>query len=215
MTSSEEYLVPLSPDNAAVLFIDNQTALMLGTQSMDTTLLRTNTEGLAALAALYGLPVVLTTTGGGEHGPSGPLLPATTDTFPDVPVIARTEYLNAMDDVRFADAVRATGRRKLILSGLTTDYCLVYPSASLIAQGSHVFVTVDASGSWTAAINEAAVQRLVQMGATPTTVQSVAGELQNASAVKDLAASKARQPALMAWFGRYTPAPALIGMRGR
>lgn len=64
MTPQEEYIVPLSPDNEAVLFIDNQTSLMLGTQSVDTTLLRTNTEGLAKLAAIYDLPVILTTTGG-------------------------------------------------------------------------------------------------------------------------------------------------------
>ena len=69
MTPQEEYIVPLSPDNAAVLFIDNQTSLMLGTQSMDTTLLRTNTEGLAKLAVIYGLPVVLTTTGGARTDP--------------------------------------------------------------------------------------------------------------------------------------------------
>lgn len=88
MTPQEEYIVPLSPDNAAVLFIDKQTSLMLGTQSMDTTLLRTNTEGLAKLAAIYDLPVVLTTTGGGAHGPSGGLITPITETFPD----ARTRW---------------------------------------------------------------------------------------------------------------------------
>ncbi len=212
MTPQEEYIVPLSPDNAAVLFIDNQTSLMLGTQSMDTTLLRTNTEGLAKLAAIYDLPVVLTTTGGGAHGPSGGLITPITETFPDVPVIDRQDYLNAMSDKRFADAVRVTGRKKLILSGLTTDFCLVYPTASLIAEGYHVFIVVDASGSWTKEINDAALQRLIQMGATPTNVQSIAGELQNSAAVSDLAASKKKHPQLFEWFGRYTPAPSLIGM---
>ncbi len=82
MTPQNEYLVALSPDNAAVLFIDNQVSLMLGTQSIDTMLLRTNTEGLAKLAAIYGLPVVLTTTGGGEHGPSGGLIGRSRRPFP-------------------------------------------------------------------------------------------------------------------------------------
>lgn len=212
MTLEDEYTVPLSPDNAAVLFIDNQVSLMLGTQSIDTTLLRNNTEALAKLAAIYGLPVVLTTTGGGEHGPSGPLITPITDTFPHLPVIDRQEYLNAMADPRFSDAVRATGRKKVILSGLTTDFCLVYPTASLIAQGYHVFIVVDASGSWTTAINDAALQRVIQMGATPTNVQSIAGELQNAAAVKDLAASKRNHPQLFEWLRLYTPAPSLIGM---
>ena len=97
-----------------------------------------------------------------------------------------------MDDPRFADAVRATGRKKLILSGLTTDFCLVYPATSLMAQGYHVFVVVDASRSWTKEINDAAL-RLDQTGATQTNVQSIAGELQNAAAVKDLDASKEKR----------------------
>lgn len=73
MTTPADYLEPLSPDNAAVLFIDNQTTLTLGVQSIDMTLLKINTEGLAQLARIFGLPVVLTTTAGGAQGPSGPL----------------------------------------------------------------------------------------------------------------------------------------------
>jgi nicotinamidase-related amidase len=74
MTQANDYLEPLTPANAAVLFIDNQTTLMLGVQSIDTTLFRTNTEGLAKLAKLFASPVVLTTTDGGANGPSGPVL---------------------------------------------------------------------------------------------------------------------------------------------
>ena len=76
MTDWANYLEQLTPENAAVLFIDSQTTLSLGVQSIDLTLLKTNTEGLAKLAKLFRLPVVLTTTGGGASGPSGPLLKA-------------------------------------------------------------------------------------------------------------------------------------------
>ncbi len=114
-TPREEYVRPLSPDNAAVLFIDNQTNLMLGVHSIDTTLLRSNTEGLAKLAKIFGLPVVLTTTGGGVKGPAGGLVPSITETFPDVPVIDRVDYFNAMSDPRFSAAVYATGRRRSFL----------------------------------------------------------------------------------------------------
>ncbi|MFC8662025.1 isochorismatase family protein [Streptomyces sp. NPDC057199] len=214
MTTAEEYLVPVSPQNAAVLFIDNQTNLMLGTNSIDTTLLLNNTAGLASLASIYELPVVLTTTGGGADGPSGALVHPITDTFPNQPIINRLDYLNAMDDPRFAEAVTKTGRKKVILSGLTTDFCLVYPAASLIAAGYHVLIAVDASGSWTKEINDAALQRLIQMGATPTNVQQLAGELQNASAVDNLDASREKHPHLFEWFRRYAPAPALISMNG-
>lgn len=211
MTPHADYLEPLTPGNAAVLFIDNQTTLTLGVQSIDLTLLKANTAGLAALAKMFALLVVLTTTGGGEHGPSGGLLRGITEAHADAEVIARTGILNAMDDPRFAEAVKATGRRKLILSGITTDFCLVYPAISLIAAGYHVFIAADASGSWTRDINDWAMQRLVQAGATPTNVQSVFGELQNAAMLADPEAIKARMGEVMAWLGAYTPAPSLIG----
>jgi nicotinamidase-related amidase len=211
MTTQADYLEQLSPDNAAVLFIDNQTTLTLGVQSIDLTILKANTVGLAKLAKMFELPVVLTTTGGGEHGPSGGLLKGIIQSFPDVEPVARTGILNAMDDPRFAAAVKATGRRKIILSGITTDFCLVYPALSLIAAGYHVFIAVDASGSWTKEINDWALQRLLQAGGTPTNVQSIFGELQNAAMNKDAEAAKSRFPQVMEWLGAFTPAPSLIG----
>jgi len=214
MTTQDDYLDPLTPDNAAVLFIDSQTTLMLGVQSLDLTVLKVNTEGLAQLAKVFGLPVVLTTTGGGAKGPSGPLLKGITDTFPDVAPINRTGNLNAMDDPRFAGAVKATGRHKVVLAGITTDFCLVYPALSLMAAGYHVYVAIDASGSWTKEINDWALERLVQAGATPINVQSFAGELQNSSMNKDKATTMERMPQLMAWFGAYTPAPSIISQNG-
>jgi len=212
MTSHAEYLQPITADNAAVLFIDNQTNLSLGVQSIDTTLLRLNTEGLAELAKLFALPVVLTTTGGGADGPSGPLLKPITDAFTQVPIINRLEYLNAMDDGHFAEAVRATGRTKFILSGITTDFCLLYPALSLMKEGYHVFIAVDASGCWTKQIEENVILRLVQAGATPTNVQQLAGELQSTAAVKDLQASKAQGKALGEWFARYGGATSILAM---
>ncbi len=211
-TPREAYTVPLSPDNAAVLFIDNQTNLLLGVQSMDTVLLRNNTEALAKLAKMFNLPVVLTTTGGGAKGPAGGLIPAITETFPKEPVIDRLDHFNAMSDPRFASAVQATGRRKVLLTGFTTDYCLVYTATSLIAQGYHVFIVTDASGSFTKENNDSATARLIQMGATPVNLQSIVGEMQNSDAVKDLAASKKRFPAMLDWFTRYGAAPSILNM---
>lgn len=214
-TPREEYTSPLTPENAAVLFIDNQTNLMLGVQSIDTVLLRNNTEGLAQLARLFDLPVVLTTTGGGAKGPAGGLAPSITDAFPDEEVIDRTDYFNAMSDPRFAAAVEATGRRKMILAGLTTDYCLVYPAMTLIQQGYHVFIVTDASGSFTAQNDEVALDRLIQMGATPVNLQSLMGELQNSAAVADLAGSKENFPGLVDWFSKYGSAPSILNMNMR
>jgi len=139
-TPREEYLKPLTPDNAAFLFIDNQTKLMMAVQSVDHTVLMRNTEGLARLAAVFKAPVVLTTTGGGANGPAGALYPAITQTFPNAPVIDRLLYFNAMSDPAFAAAVKKTGKKKVILSGISTDYCLVYPAQSrrrTSAEGKH------------------------------------------------------------------------------
>jgi len=152
---------------------------------------------------VFALPVVLTTTGGGAEGPSGALLKGITDAFPYVAPINRMANLKAMDDSRLAEAVKATGRRKLILTGITTDFCLVYPALSLIAAGYHVFIAVDAAGSWTKEINDWALHRLVQ-----------AGELQNSSMNGDPDATKSRMPQLMKWFGAFTPAPAIIAQDG-
>jgi hypothetical protein len=74
---------------AAVLFIENQTTLTLGVQSIDLMVLKANTVGLAKLAKMFSLPVVLTTTGGGDHGPSGALLKGITDTFPEADIVNR------------------------------------------------------------------------------------------------------------------------------
>ena len=118
--------------------------------------------------------MVLTTTGGGEHGPSGPLIAPVVNAFPDMPIIDRQDYLDAMADPRFSNTVRATRRKKLILSGVSTDFCFVYPTAFLIDEADHVLVPVDASGSWTSAIYDDALQRVIQMGGTPISVRFIA-----------------------------------------
>lgn len=100
----------------------------------------------------------------------------------------------------------------MILSGLTTDYCLVYPAMTLIAQGYHVFIVTDASGSFTKQNDEAALDRLIQMGATPVNLQSLMGELQNAAAVADLAGSKDALPDILDWFLKYGAAPSILTM---
>ena len=214
MTTQADYFEQLTPENAAVLFIDDQTTLTLGVQSLDMTLLKGKIEGLAKLAALLELPVVLTTTGGDAEGPSGALLKGITETFSDTDIINRLGILNAMDDPRFAAAVKATGGRKVILSGITTDFCLIYPALSLMAAGYHAFIAVDASGSWTKQINDWALHRLIQAGVTPTNVQSIAGELQNSATKADPVATKAKLPKMMEWFGAYTPAPSIIAQNG-
>ena len=185
-TDHSDYLDPLNLDNTAVLFVDSQTTLVLGVQSIDMTVLKTNTESLAQLAKIFELPVVPTTSGGGTDGLSGPLSRTITDAFPGVTRINHTGNLNALDDPRFDAAAKATGRTKLILAGITTDFCFVCSALALIAQGYHVLIPINAFGSWTSATNDAALQRFTRAGATPTNVQSITGELLNALTKKDV-----------------------------
>ncbi|MEU1802365.1 hydrolase [Streptomyces sp. NPDC019937] len=165
----------LTPDNAVMLFIDHQPQMFFGTGSHDRTAIINSAVGLAKAAKVFDVPVVLSTVAAETF--SGPLLPPLADVFPDQKVIDRTS-MNAWEDVAFVEAVKATGRKKLVVSGLWTEVCLVLPVLSAIAQGYEVYVVTDASGGVTPQAHEHAVQRMVQAGAAPVTWVQVLLELQ-------------------------------------
>ncbi|HEY8978948.1 MAG TPA: hydrolase [Streptomyces sp.] len=165
----------LTPDNCAVLFIDHQPQMFFGTGSGDRTAIINSTVGLAKAAALFDVPVVLSTVAAESF--SGPLLPQLADVFPGQKVIDRTS-MNAWEDLAFVEAVKATGRRKLVVAGLWTEVCVVLPTLSAIAQGYEVYVVTDASGGVTPQAHEHAVQRMIQGGAVPVTWVQVLLELQ-------------------------------------
>jgi len=165
----------LTPDNCAVLFVDHQPQMFFGTGSGDRTAIINSTVGLAKAAALFDVPVVLSTVAAESF--SGPLLPQLADVFPGQKVIDRTS-MNAWEDLAFVEAVKATGRRKLVVAGLWTEVCVVLPTLSAIAQGYEVYVVTDASGGVTPQAHEHAVQRMIQGGAVPVTWVQVLLELQ-------------------------------------
>lgn len=209
-TAAPDFTAPLTRDNAVVLFIDNQTNLIAACQSIETHLLINNTVGLAKIAKLYGLPVALTTTGGGGSGPAGPLIPGITETFPDAPIIDRQGFFNSMSDPAFRKAVEATKRKKLIITGITTDYCVMLPALTALREGYTVYVVTDTCGSWTPAIEQAAWQRLSQAGAILTNMQALVAELQNNLMLADPVAAKAKQRDMIAFFGTYVGPTALM-----
>lgn len=172
MSDSEDRL---SPDNAAILFIDHQTGLLSNVQTMEPTLLKNNTLALAALAKVYDLPVILTTSD--RAGPNGPLLPELAEGNPEVEVINRT-LINAWDDDVFVEAVKRTGRTKLIMAGIVTDVCLAFPAIAAVKAGFDVYAVVDASGSWSKLLEDAAMHRMSQAGVITTNWAAIAAELQ-------------------------------------
>ncbi|KMS85182.1 MULTISPECIES: hydrolase [Streptomyces] len=165
----------LTPDNCAVLFVDHQPQMFFGTGSGDRTAIINSTLGLAKAAKVFDVPVVLSTVAAESF--SGPILPQLADVFPDQKIIDRST-MNAWEDAAFVEAVKATGRKKLVIAGLWTEVCVVLPVLSAIAQGYEVYVVTDASGGVTPQAHEHAVQRMLQGGAVPVTWVQVLLELQ-------------------------------------
>ncbi|MGW1464270.1 hydrolase [Streptomyces sp. NPDC002308] len=165
----------LTPDNCAVLFVDHQPQMFFGTGSGDRTAIINATVGLAKAAKVFDVPVVLSTVAAESF--SGPLLPQLADVFPEQKIIDRST-MNAWEDVAFVEAVKATGRKKLVIAGLWTEVCIVLPTLSALAQGYEVYVVADASGGVTPQAHDHAVQRMVQAGAVPVTWVQVLLELQ-------------------------------------
>jgi nicotinamidase-related amidase len=165
----------LTPDNCTVLFVDHQPQMFFAAGSGDRTSVINSTVGLAKAAKVFDVPVVLSTVAAESF--SGPLLPQLADVFPDQKIIDRTT-MNAWEDVAFVEAVKATGRKKLVIAGLWTEVCVVLPVLSAISQDYEVYVVTDASAGVSPQAHEHAVQRMVQAGAVPVTWVQVLLELQ-------------------------------------
>ncbi|MBN9888121.1 isochorismatase family protein [Salipiger abyssi] len=166
----------LTPENAAVLLVDHQTGLSNGVQDQSVPEFLTAVEGLAKTAKSFGLPTVITTSA--EDGPNGPVLPVITGHLPDAPVIQRPGEINAWDNADFVAEVEKTGRKKLIVAGVSTEVCVAFVALSAVQAGYDVYAVIDASGTWNKLVQEVAVARMVQGGVKPITWVAVAAELQ-------------------------------------
>ncbi|OTG84471.1 hydrolase [Acinetobacter sp. ANC 5054] len=167
--------VRLDKDNAAVLLVDHQTGLLSLVRDIDPDKFKNNVLALAALAQYFKLPTILTTSF--EDGPNGPLVPELVDMFPDSPFIARPGQINAWDNDDFVQAVKATGKKQLIIAGVVTEVCVAFPTLSALAEDFDVFVITDASGTFNQMTRDAAWDRMSQAGAQLMTWFAAAGEL--------------------------------------
>ncbi|MET9441217.1 hydrolase [Streptomyces sp. NPDC006610] len=165
----------LTPQNSVFLFVDHQPQMFFGTGSGDRTAVINSTVGLARAARLFDVPSVITTVAAESF--SGPVLPQLAEVFPDHKPIDRTT-MNAWEDENLVGAVRATGRKKIVISGLWTEVCLVLPVLSALGQGYEVYVVADASGGVTPAAHEHALERMSRAGAVTVTWVQVLLELQ-------------------------------------
>ncbi|MEK7415051.1 MAG: isochorismatase family protein, partial [Planctomycetota bacterium] len=148
-----------SADNAALLLIDHQVGTMGWVKSISFEEMKRNALMLAQAARILKLPTVLTSSM--EEYAQGPLLSELEAILPAefAGRIKRFGIVNAMDDENFAAAVKATGRNKLIIAGVTNDVCTVYPALSLVRDGFEVQVVADAGGSPTKMADDIALRR--------------------------------------------------------
>ena len=170
------FLDKLTADDAAMLLIDHQTGTMLGVQDIRLDQFRSNVRALAKTAKAHRLPTVL--TGSHVEGPNGPIMPELLAMFPEAPVVHRPGPIDAFDDPAFARTVEATGRKKLIMAGVTAEVCLYLPVVSALKRGHEVWAVYDASGCWDAVSQLTTCMRLTQAGAVAVNWAVVAAMLQ-------------------------------------
>ncbi|MFD6100277.1 hydrolase [Nocardiopsis flavescens] len=164
----------LTPEESVVVLIDHQPFQFANLNSHEPTMIVNNTVGLAKAAKAFDVPTILTTVLE-ERG--GYLIQAVQDVFPEQKPIDRT-LINTWQDQRVVDAVKATGRKKLILAGLWTEICLAMPAIQAAGEGFEVYAVTDASGSGSAEAHDMAVRRMVEAGVVPITWLAVASEWQ-------------------------------------
>ena len=165
----------LDKDNAAVLLVDHQAGLLSLVRDIDPDKFKNNVLALADIAKFFNLPTILTTSF--ETGPNGPLVPELKEMFPDAPYIARPGQINAWDNEDFVKAIKATGKKQLIIAGVVTEVCVAFPALAAIEEGFDVFVVTDASGTFNQISRDSAWQRMTAAGAQLMNWFAVACEL--------------------------------------
>ncbi|GLZ88300.1 hydrolase [Metapseudomonas resinovorans] len=165
----------LNPTNSALILIDHQPQMSFGVQSIDRQQLKNNTVALAKSAKIFNVPTILTSVE--TESFSGYIWPELLGVFPDQHPIERTS-MNSWEDEKFVAAVKATGRKKLIMAALWTEVCLTFPALEAIEAGYEVYIVTDASGGTSQEAHDMSVQRMIQAGAIPVTWQQVLLEYQ-------------------------------------
>lgn len=151
-----------TPADSAVVFIDHQPQMTFGVANIDRAMLINNVSLLARCAKEFRVPVILSSVE--TESFSGYIWPQLLDVFPGQPVVERSS-MNAWDDAGFRQAVEATGRKNILLTGLWTEVCVAWPTIEMIGAGYHVYVVEDCCGATSQVAHDAALSRMVQAGA--------------------------------------------------
>ena len=166
----------IDPTDSVMLLIDHQSGLFQTVGDMPMPELRQRAAALAKIASLANIPVI--TTASVPQGPNGPLIPEIHQNAPHAQYVARKGEINAWDNPDFVNAVKATGKKTLIIAGTITSVCMAFPAISAVAEGYKVFAVIDASGTYTKMAEEITLARVVQAGVVPMDTAAVASEIQ-------------------------------------
>lgn len=166
----------IDPTDSVMLLIDHQSGLFQTVGDMPMPELRQRAAALAKIASLANIPVI--TTASVPQGPNGPLIPEIHQNAPHAQYVARKGEINAWDNPDFVNAVKATGKKTLIIAGTITSVCMAFPAISAVAEGFKVFAVIDASGTYTKMAEEITLARVVQAGVVPMDTAAVASEIQ-------------------------------------
>lgn len=155
-----------TPQDSAIAFIDFEPQMTFGVANIDRATLMNNVTLLAKAAKEFKVPVVLTSVE--TESFSGYVWPQLLDVFPGQPIVERSS-MNSWDDAGFRNAIEATGRKNILMTGLWTEVCVTFPTIEMIGAGYNVYVVEDCCGATSQAAQEAALSRMVQAGATRLT----------------------------------------------
>jgi nicotinamidase-related amidase len=165
----------INPSDSLVLLLDHQAGLFQTVKDISIAELRANTTLMAKIATLLKIPII--TTASEPNGPNGPLMPEIHESAPHAKYVGRKGEVNAWDNEDFVNAVRATGRRTLIMAGVWTSVCVMFPALDAKAAGYKVYAVTDASGDPSEMASRTTLGRFVQAGIIPTSANAVLSEM--------------------------------------
>jgi nicotinamidase-related amidase len=162
-------------DDVALLLLDHQTGLFQTVKDVTVAELRANVIALARIATLLKLPII--TTASVPDGPNGPVMPEIAKEAPQAVYVPRHGEVNAWDNDLFVNTVRDTGKKTLIMAGVWTNVCVMFPALDAKAAGFNVYAVVDASGDPSEMASRTTLARFIQGGIIPTNTNAVICEL--------------------------------------
>jgi len=165
----------MNPSDTLVLLLDHQSGLFQTVKDIAVADLRRNVEMIARLCTLLDIPVI--TTASEPAGTNGPLMPEIHEHAPHAVYVARKGEVNAWDNEAFVARVEATGRKTLVMAGVWTSVCVMFPALDARAAGYEVYAVIDASGDPSEMVSRTSLARFVQGGVKPTSTNALLSEL--------------------------------------